>query len=104
VTYAVVRSGGKQVRVSPGQSLWVEKLPGGVGEQIELPEVLLVGGEGETRVGTPQVAGARVIATILGQGLGEKITIFKMKRRKRYRRKQGHRQDYTQIRVERIEG
>ncbi len=103
MTYAVLRSGGKQVRVSPGQALWVEKLPGGVGEQIELSEVLLVGGDGSTKIGTPTVAGARVVATILGQGLGEKITIFKQKRRKRYRRKQGHRQDYTQIRVERIE-
>jgi len=104
VTYAVVRSGGRQVRVTPGDALWVDRLPGGIGEQIELADVLLVGGEGATRVGAPTVAGARVIATITGQGRGEKITVFKYKRRKRYRRKQGHRQDYTQIRVERIEG
>jgi len=102
--YAVVRTGGKQIRVSPGEAVWVEKLPGEVGQEVTLEEVLLLGGEGEPRVGAPQVAGARVVATITGQGRGEKLTIFKYKRRKRYRRKQGHRQDYTQIRVERIEG
>jgi large subunit ribosomal protein L21 len=101
--YAVVRSGGKQVRMAPGEALWVEKLPGEVGEQVALDEVLLIAGEGAPRVGTPVVAGARVVATITGQGRGEKITVFKYKRRKRYRRKQGHRQQYTQIRVERIE-
>lgn len=102
--YAVVRTGGKQVRVAPGEALWVEKLTGDVGARIELGDVLLVGGEGAPRIGTPNVAGAKVVATILGQGRGEKITIFKAKRRKRYRRKIGHRQDYTQIRVESIEG
>lgn len=102
--YAVVRTGGKQVRVAPGEALWVEKLTGDVGARIELDDVLLVGGEGAPRIGTPNVAGAKVVATILGQGRGEKITIFKAKRRKRYRRKIGHRQDYTQIRVESIEG
>jgi large subunit ribosomal protein L21 len=102
--YAVVRTGGKQVRVAPGEALWVEKLVGDVGARIELGDVLLVGGDGVPRIGTPTVAGAKVVATILGQGRGEKITIFKAKRRKRYRRKIGHRQDYTQIRVESIEG
>jgi large subunit ribosomal protein L21 len=102
--YAVVRTGGKQVRVAPGDAVWVERLPGEVGASIELPEVLMIGGEGATRIGAPTVAGAKVVATILGQGRGEKITIFKAKRRKRYRRKIGHRQDYTQIRVEKIEG
>ena len=102
--YAVVRTGGKQVRVAPGDAVWVERLPGEIGTPIELGEVLLVGGEGETRIGAPLVAGAKVVATIMGQGRGEKITIFKAKRRKRYRRKAGHRQDYTQIRVDSIEG
>lgn len=101
--YAVVRTGGKQIRVSPGEAVWVEKLPGAIGEQINLEEVLLLGGEGEPQIGSPQVAGARVVATITGQGIGEKLVVFKYKRRKRYRRKQGHRQSYTQIRVERIE-
>jgi large subunit ribosomal protein L21 len=101
--YAVVRTGGKQVRVMPGSAVRVEKLPGAVGESIELDQVLLVGGEGETRVGTPLVEGVKVVGTITDQGRGPKITVFKMKRRKGYRRKMGHRQDYTQIRIDSIE-
>lgn len=101
--YAVVRTGGKQVRVSPGQSLCVEKLDGGVGDTVELPEVLMVGGEGEPRIGTPLVDGAKVVGTIRAQVRGPKITIFKLKRRKNYRRKTGHRQSYTEIRIDRIE-
>ena len=101
--YAVVRTGGKQVRVTPGLAVRVEKLPGAVGESIELDQVLLVGGEGETRVGTPLVEGVKVVGTITDQGRGPKITVFKMKRRKGYRRKTGHRQDYTEIRVDSIE-
>ena len=101
--YAVIRTGGKQMRVMPGRSVRVEKLPGVVGESIELDQVLLVGGEGETRVGTPLVEGVKVVGTITDQGRGPKITVFKMKRRKGYRRKMGHRQDYTEIRVDSIE-
>ena len=101
--YAVVRTGGKQVRVTPGYAVRVEKLPGTVGEPIEFDQVLLVGGEGETRVGTPLVEGVKVVGTITDQGRGPKITVFKMKRRKGYRRKTGHRQDYTEIRVDSIE-
>ena len=101
--YAVVRTGGKQVRVTPGRAVRVEKLPGSVGESIELDQVLLVGGEGETRVGTPLVEGVKVVGTITDQGRGPKLTVFKMKRRKGYRRKMGHRQDYTEIRVDSIE-
>ncbi len=102
--YAVVRSGGKQIRVAPGDSVWVESLRGEIGATVELPEVLLISGEGESRVGTPVVDGAKVVGTITEHGRGEKITIFKMKRRKGYRRKAGHRQSYTEIRVEKIEG
>ncbi len=102
--YAVVRTGGKQVRVEPGQALRVEKLPGEVGDKIELPEVLLVGGGDGTRVGRPQVEGAKVVGTITAQARGPKITVFKLKRRKNYRRKNGHRQPFTEIRVESIEG
>ncbi len=101
--YAVVRTGGKQVRVTPGLAVRVEKLSGAVGDPIELDQVLLVGGEGETRVGTPLVEGVKVVGTITDQGRGPKITVFKMKRRKGYRRKMGHRQDYTEIRVDSIE-
>jgi len=102
--YAVIRTGGKQLRVAPGQSVRVEKLDGGVGDAVELAEVLMLGGEGDARVGTPLVDGARVLGTITAQDRGPKITVFKMKRRKGYRRKMGHRQSYTEIRVERIEG
>jgi len=101
--YAVVRTGGKQVRVEPGESIRVEKLDGSVGDEIALDEVLLVGGDGGLRVGTPRVEGARVVGVITEQGRGPKITIFKSKRRKQYRRKLGHRQAYTQIRVDRVE-
>ena len=102
--YAVVRTGGKQVRMTPGAAVRVERLAGSVGDKIELDQVLLIGGEGETRIGTPTVTGAKVSGTIKSQGRGPKIIVFKMKRRKGYRRKQGHRQDYTEIHVEKIEG
>ena len=101
--YAVVRTGGKQVRVAPGDAVRVEKLDGAVGDRIELDEVLLVAGEGDARIGTPLVEGAKVVGTITAQERGEKITIFKMKRRKGYRRKTGHRQSYTEVRVDEIE-
>jgi large subunit ribosomal protein L21 len=101
--YAVVRSGGKQLRMSPGQEVRVERLPGAVGDTVELSQVMLVGGEGGTRVGAPLVAGARVIATITRHGRAAKVATFKLKRRKGYRRKLGHRQGYTALRVESIE-
>jgi large subunit ribosomal protein L21 len=102
--YAVVRSGNKQLRVEPGQRVRVEKLPGQVGDSIAISDVLLVANEGGARIGTPTLAGARVVGTITAQDRGPKITIFKVKRRNNYRRKQGHRQAYTEIRVESIEG
>ncbi|MBW2272230.1 MAG: 50S ribosomal protein L21 [Deltaproteobacteria bacterium] len=101
--YAVVRTGGKQVRVSPGDSVRVEKLTGEVGQRIELDEVLLVGGEGDLKVGKPTVDGAKVLGTITAQDRHPKITVFKMKRRKGYRRKQGHRQSYTEVHVDEIQ-
>jgi large subunit ribosomal protein L21 len=102
--FAVVRTGGKQLRVAPGESVRVEKLDGAIGDTVELDEVLLLGGEGDARIGTPLVQGAKVIGTITDQALGPKLIIFKMKRRKGYRRKAGHRQLYTEIRVDRVEG
>jgi len=101
--YAVVKTGGKQVRVSPGQAVRVEKLSGEVGDAISFDEVLLVGGEGTTQVGSPLLEGARVKGKIAAQGRAKKITVFKMKRRKGYRVKQGHRQDYTEVNVESID-
>ena len=102
--YAVVRTGGKQVRVSPGDRVRVEKLPGDVGSSIEFADVLLLGGEGELKVGKPAIDGASVSGTITAQGRHPKLTIFKMKRRKGYRRKQGHRQDFTEVLVDEIKG
>ena len=83
--YAVIKTGGKQYRVNEGDRLRVEKLEGAVGDFIELPEVLMLGGE-KVSIGAPLVAGAKVSAQIVGQGLGKKIIVFKMRRRKRYRR------------------
>jgi len=101
--FAVVRTGGKQLRVEPGEAVRVEKLEGSVGDSVELSEVLLVSAEDGPKIGTPLVAGAKVVGTITAQGRGPKLTIFKMKRRKGYRRKAGHRQSYTEIRVDKIE-
>ncbi|MCZ6807244.1 MAG: 50S ribosomal protein L21 [Deltaproteobacteria bacterium] len=101
--YAVIRSGGKQYRVSQGGRLRVEKLEGEVGSSVTLDDVLMVGEEGNVKIGAPCVDGARVTGTIIAQGRGAKLTIFKMKRRKGYRRKYGHRQDYTEIRVDQIQ-
>lgn len=103
--YAVVASGGKQVRVSPGDSVRVEKLDGAVGDHISFDRVLLVAGEdGEARVGTPTVEGVQVSGTIKAHGRGPKIKVFKMKRRTGYRRHQGHRQGYTEVVIDKIEG
>ena len=100
--YAVVRAGGKQLRVSPGDVVDVELIGGEPGEQIELGEVLMVGGE-TVMVGKPTVAGAKVLAKIEGDSAGPKIRIFKYKRRKRYRLTKGHRQHFTRVRIESIE-
>ena len=100
--YAVVRTGGKQLRVSPGDLVKVELLAGSPGDRIELEEVLLVGGD-EVKIGTPRVAGAKVVATIRGETKGPKVRIFKHKRRKRYRLHRGHRQRYTELRIDSIE-
>ena len=98
--YAVIRTGGKQYRVSPDDVLEIEKIEAAEGDVVELPEVLLIGKDGsEPQVGTPVIDGARVAAEVLEQGRGDKIIVFKKKRRKNYRRKRGHRQHLTTIRV-----
>ena len=96
--YAVIKTGGKQYRVAQGDKLHVEKLPGAVGDTVALNEVLLVGGDA-IKIGTPLVAGAKVEAKIVAQDRDKKIIIFKFRRRKNYRRKQGHRQPYTQLKI-----
>jgi large subunit ribosomal protein L21 len=102
--YAVIRSGGKQYRVNQGGPLRVEKLPGEVGSSVTLDDVLMIGGDGDVKIGTPKVDGAQITGTIVAQERGQKIRVFKMKRRKGYRRLRGHRQDYTEIRVDEIRG
>jgi len=103
--YAVVRTGGKQIRVQPGDVVSVERLAGDPGDTVELREVLLLGGaEGASiRVGTPLIEGAVVRATVERETKGPKVRIFKMRRRKRYRLRKGHRQKYTQIHIDSIE-
>ena len=100
--YAVIKTGGKQYRVCVGQKLKIEQIPADIGQEISLDQVLSVG-EGETlQIGVPFVDGAKVTATVLAQGRHDKIKIFKMRRRKGYRRTQGHRQNYTEIRIDAV--
>jgi large subunit ribosomal protein L21 len=100
--FAIVKTGGKQYRVAPGDILRVERLPGERGDEILLNEVLLVADGDNIQVGQPLVEGARVVGEILRQGRAKKIIVFKKKRRKKYRRKQGHRQLYTAFQVREI--
>ena len=101
--YAVVETGGKQYRVAVGDKLKVEKIAAEEGESINLGRVLMVSDGENVTVGSPDLD-TPVTATVVSQGKAGKIKVFKMKRRKNYRRKQGHRQDYTEVRVESIEG
>lgn len=100
--FAVVKTGGKQYKVSSGDVIKVEKLEGEAGGKIKLDEVLFVGGEKTAKVGTPTVKGASVEAEIIAQDRGPKIIVFKKKRRQNYRRKKGHRQDLTVLRIKDI--
>ena len=101
--YAVVKTGGKQYKVAPGEKLKVEKIAADVGAEVTLDQVLMVVGDGESvHVGQPLVAGAAVKATIVAQGRGDKVDIFKMRRRKHYQKHQGHRQSYTELRIDSI--
>ena len=100
--YAVMKSGGKQYRVKQGESVRIEALPAEVGAAVSFDQVLMVG-EGESaRVGAPYVAGARVDATVVSHGRGEKVKIFKLRRRKHSQKTQGHRQSYTEVRIDGI--
>ncbi len=100
--YAVIKTGGKQYKVRPRERITVEKISGEPGTEIELNEVLLVGEGEEVKVGQPLVSEAKVIAKILEQGRSRKILVFKKKRRKNYKKKQGHRQYYTVLEIQEI--
>ena len=100
--YAVIKTGGKQYRVVAGEKIKVEQIPAEVGAEITLDQVLMVG-EGESvKVGAPLVAGATVKCTVVSHGRHDKVKIFKMRRRKHYQKRQGHRQNYTELRIDTI--
>jgi large subunit ribosomal protein L21 len=99
MAYAIIRTGGKQYRVSAGDTVRVEKLPGDRGGKVVFDEVLLLGEEAATKIGEPFVKGAKVEGEIVEQGRGEKLIVFKFRRRKRYRRKAGHRQAFTAVKI-----
>jgi large subunit ribosomal protein L21 len=100
--YAVIKTGGKQYRVSPGDSIEVEKLPYDVGEQIEFDQVLLVVNGSGAKIGQPLVDGAKVKATVTRQTKGRKVIVYKYRPSKRYRRRKGHRQQYTRLRIDEV--
>lgn len=100
--YAIIESGGKQYRVEENQLVQVDRLPLDKGATFETEQVLLVGGE-DIKVGQPYVAGARVIGAVVAHEKGRKIRVFKYKPKKNYRRRKGHRQDYTRVRIDRIQ-
>ena len=102
--YAVIKSGGKQYRVEAGKPVRVESLAADVGATVAFDEVLLVGGGDSVKVGAPLVSGAQVKGTVLAHGRGEKVKIFKLRRRKHYQKSQGHRQNYTEVRIDDIQG
>jgi len=100
--YAIIQTGGKQYKVEPGMTIKVEKLSGEVGEQVRFDRVLMVSDGSDIKIGQPTVEGAVVYGRVVEQGRGRKIIVFKYKRRKNYRRKKGHRQYYTSVRIETI--
>ncbi len=100
--YAVVKTGGKQYKVAVGEKLKVEQIPADIDSQIVLEEVLMVVDGDQVSVGAPLVAGAKVQATVVSHGRGDKVRIFKMRRRKHYQKHQGHRQNFTEIRIDAI--
>jgi large subunit ribosomal protein L21 len=102
--YAIIETGGKQQKVTPGEQLRIEKLEAEVGDTVRFDKVMLVNRDGEVALGKPYVDGASVTAEVTEQGRAKKILVFKKKRRKQYRRTRGHRQSFTAVKVEAIEG
>ena len=97
--YAVIRTGGKQYKVAAGEKIRIEQIAADVGQEIVIDQVLAVGDGATLQVGTPLVSGASVKATVLAQGRHDKVRIFKMRRRKHYQKRQGHRQNFTEIQI-----
>lgn len=102
--YAIIKTGGKQYRVQEGDNIFVEKLASDVDSEVVFDQVLAIVNDGDVKVGTPVVEGAKVTAKVLEQGKEKKIRIFKYKAKSNYRRRQGHRQPYTKVTIEKIEG
>ena len=102
--YAVIKTGGKQYRVAAGEKIKVEQIAADVGQEITLDQVLAVGSGGDLVVGAPLVSGATVVAKFLSHGRHDKVRIFKMRRRKHYQKRQGHRQNYTELEIGAING
>ena len=100
--HAVIKTGGKQYRVAPGDTVKVETLAAEVGQQVTLSDVLAVSNGDDVKVGSPFVTGAAVVATVVGHGRHDKVSIFKMRRRKHYQKHQGHRQNFTELRIDSI--
>lgn len=100
--YAVIKTGGKQHRVSEGDVIFIERIHGEKGDSVPFDQVLMVGKEGDVRIGRPIVEGAKVVGEILAQTQGDKITVFKTKKRKGYRKKTGHRQPLTSLKIREI--
>jgi large subunit ribosomal protein L21 len=101
--YAIIECGGKQYRVAPGEIVRLEKMGEPIGQTVELDQVLLIKGEDGLQIGRPYIQGARVIAQVVEQGRGRKLRVFKMKRRKGYRKTIGHRQWFTGLRIQEIQ-
>jgi len=102
--YAVIKTGGKQYKVAAGEKIKVEQIAADVGQEIVIDQVLAVGDGSQIKVGTPLVSGATVTATVLAHGRHEKVRIFKLRRRKHYQKRQGHRQNYTELQIGQIAG
>jgi large subunit ribosomal protein L21 len=102
--YAVISSGGKQYKVAAGEKIKVESIPAEVGQEVVIDQVLAVGHGAELKLGSPVVAGASVTATVLAQGKHDKVRIFKLRRRKHYKKTQGHRQSYTELKINSVAG
>lgn len=103
MSHAVIRTGGKQYRVAPGDLVRIEKIDGAAGDKVSFDEVLFLGGD-SPKFGSPLVSGAKVSGEIVSQGRGEKLVIFKFKKRKKYRRKAGHRQSFTAVKITEVLG
>ena len=103
MAYAIIRSGGKQYRVAEGDTVRVDLLSGAAGDKIKFEDVLMIGGD-EPKIGKPTVAGASVEAEIVGEALGDKLVVFKFRKRKRSRRKAGHRQAFTAVKITKVQG